>query len=381
MSEIAGNGHDAEIAVSIEPMVEIVRRVRRARTRGKPRVSAKEARRRAAQAERSKKSRAKKKNELVTLRTMVAALPPDETPLEGEVLPPERHMPARDAQGSSPVAPHHASRDATPARLWRIKLFACFQPTVLVCFLLFVACAAVGLAANALSLWSLGVTWSAGFVFAVVALIADVIVLFGLVIIKNLWRDGEYVLATGLVVVCVAMLIFAGSNSLSFTTQNIDDSVAGRAQAIQRYADTDALIKRKREDRAKLGTVPHVSETTLALARSRVSLQCPENKIGAPCIALMNKTDGLSRDHDLTQKADKLDGEIRELQGQLDGMRAVKSADPLVEGVRRIGIPSEWAVTGRMLIVAGVTLLGGLCLACCKALWEARVARAMGMRP
>lgn len=350
-----------------------IREFRKVKGRGKPGPKS--------QAERSKDYRARLKQQHEALAQQAQAF--TGTSL---VAPPSPDVASRDVTVAPPVAPPVALQVSTKTSrsvTWRhvtLRLKAWAQPSVIVCFLLFVAFASVGLYQSGNYAWSFGLTVNNKSAFAVLTVAAECVALFGLTVVASLWRHKSYALATAVTAGWCGAIVFAAFNSVGFTATNIDDTLAGREQAKNLQTAISVELATKRQRRDALQGFKYTTPESVTSATRSITLQCPETKITGKCKQLFADLRELERNRDLTQEAAALTTDIRKLEENLKATPAIRSADPLVDGLRRLTHDqiSDEAITNiRMGFLAVVTLIGGLFLACAKALVEASLVAAI----
>lgn len=303
------------------------------------------------------------------------------------VAPQSANVSPRDADVallvSRPIALQNSTK-ASRSVTWRhvtLRARACVQPSVIVCFLLFTAFASVGLYQSGNYAWSFGLTVNNKSAFAVLTVAAECVALFGLTVVASLWRHRSYALATAVTAGWCGAIVFAAFNSVGFTATNIDDTLAGREQARNLQTAITVELETKRKKRNTLESFRYTTPESVVSAAKSIALQCPENKITGKCKQLFTDLRELERNRDLTQEAAALTADIRKLEADMRITAPIGSADPLVNGLRRLTHDqiSDEAITNiRMGFLAVVTLIGGLFLACCRSLVDGAIAAAVG---
>lgn len=323
------------------------------------------------ESQKSKDYRERKKQRLEALAAQVAAF---------EASPKSTSVALRDCEvldPSRPVPPPVAPRGAT----WRHWFCAIMQPNVIASFLLAVVFGSVGFYQSGAYGWAFGLTTGSGATFAVPQIAAEVVALFGLALMSSLWRRRRYALATGAIPIYCGALTIVVFSAVGFTTTNIDDSLAGREQARDLRTAIIVDIGRKRDELGKVPAHKNVSPASVDASKAELALKCPPDVNSFKCrTQLVPAHKALQADADLTAQAKTLESDIAKLEGDLRTTKAIKSADPTVEGLRRLTldhISSEFVINYRMAWPAAATFLGAFFLACAKALVEASLAAAV----
>lgn len=266
-------------------------------------------------------------------------------------------------------------------RLWSVYVLCALQPTVMVLFVAAAALATADLGQSATALWRMGNEIQDRILFAIVAGVAGVVVLFGFVGMGMLWRRKRRTWAVALGLVYLVVLVMNAIFNIMFTSWNIGDVVAERQQTNMLQAALQVELGQKIEERGKLKIPRNVTLATVEASTKALNLLCPADRITGDCRSKMDKHTLLLVDLDQSAKAKQLDDEIGKLRRDIRGTRANGSADPMVEGIQQLGalvgvdVSAKFAHgmrTGGLLIIG---LVGGVLLACAKALYEGNVAQ------